>query len=45
MGHEDKGSATPEQELLEPGDGFDIQMVGGLVEEKDVGLGHQRLGQ
>ena len=31
--------------LLEPGDGVDIEVVGRLVEEEDVGLGEQYLRQ
>ena len=30
------------EEALEPGDGLDVEMVGGLVEQQQVGLGHQR---
>jgi len=33
------------QRLFQPGDGADIQMVGRLVEQQQIGLGNQRLGQ
>ena len=45
MGDKEKGPAGAQQVVLQPGDGFQIQMVGGLVEQHQVGLAHQRLGQ
>ena len=39
-------SAAPARELgLQPLDGRQVEMVGGLVEQHDVGLGHQRTGE
>ena len=45
VGDDDDGAAIVGQKVLQPGDGVDVQMIGGLVEHEDVGAGHQRLGQ
>ena len=39
------GAAVGGQKVLQPGDGVDIQVIGGLVEHEDIGPRHQRLGQ
>ena len=33
------------EELLQPDNGFDIEVVGGFVEQQEVGLGEQQFGQ
>ena len=45
MGDEDDGRVEVEQRLLEPLERFDVEVVGGLVEEQQVGLRGQRPGQ
>ena len=45
MGDDDDGADIVHQEILQPGDGGDIQMVGGFVEQDDVGLAEQGPGQ
>ena len=45
MRHEDHAARVLLQELLEPRDAFRIEMVGRLVEQQDVGLRQQQLGQ
>ena len=42
---EQQRPAVAEQELLEPADGVDVEVVRRLVEQQDVGLADQRLGQ
>ena len=41
VGHEDEGARVGEEVLLEPLDGVDVEVVGGLVEEEQVGGGEQ----
>jgi len=41
MGHEDKRAAIAREEVLQPGDGLDIEMVGRLVEQHQVGIADQ----
>ena len=36
-----KRQAVVGEERFEPLDGFDVEMVGGLVEQQHVGLGHE----
>ncbi len=45
VGHKQAGSDVPGQKLLQPEDGVDIQVVGGLVQEQDVGVADQGPGQ
>ena len=45
VGDDDDGAAVGGQKVLQPGDGVDIQVIGGLVEHEDIGPRHQRLGQ
>ena len=42
MRHEDQRSGIAEQKVLEPLDGFEIEMVRGLVQQQEVGIGHDR---
>ena len=42
---EDERAAVAEQELLEPADRLDVEVVGRLVEQEDVGLGDEGLSQ
>ena len=44
VGHCDDGAGVVLQCALEPGDGFCVEMVRGLVEEQQVGLGEQETG-
>ncbi len=43
MGHEQDAAAELEQLVLEPLDHLDVEVVGGLVEEQQVGLADERL--
>src|SRR5690606_33607462 len=45
VGNEQHGAAKTAQGIFKPGDGADVQVVGRFVEQQQVGLGHQRLGQ
>ena len=45
VGDHDDGVREIDQELLQPGDGVQIQVVRGLVEQQDVGISEQGLGQ
>ena len=45
VGDEDERAAVAEQEVLEPADRLDVEVVGRLVEQQDVGLGDERPGQ
>ena len=45
VGHEEEASLKAEEEVLQPLDGIQVQVVGRLVQEKYVGLGGQRPGQ
>ncbi len=45
MGNEHDGAAVFDQELLQPLDGLDVQVVGGLVEQQHVRVRDQRLAQ
>ena len=45
MGHEHEGLFELQEEILEPEDGVDVQMVCGLVQEQQIRLAHQGLGQ
>ena len=42
VAHEQQRAAEADQRLLEPLDGPDVQMVGGLVEQQDVGIADER---
>ncbi len=42
MGHDDNGVAARNEVVGQPFDTLDIEVVGGLVEDEDVGVGHQR---
>ena len=44
VGDDDDG-CNADKELLEPGDRFHVEMVGGLVEQQDVRAAEERLGQ
>jgi hypothetical protein len=41
MGDEQQRATETEQEFLQPGDGIDVQVVGGLVQQQQVRLVHQ----
>ncbi len=45
VGDEQHGPGVVAQERLQPLDGLDVEVVGGLVEQQHVGRGHQRAGQ
>jgi hypothetical protein len=46
VGHEqERGRSAAHQEPLQPGDGLDVQVIRGLVEEQQVRRGHQGLRQ
>ncbi len=45
MGNQQDGAPEGFQVILEPFDGFDVQVVGGLVQEQDVRTGEQDLRQ
>jgi hypothetical protein len=42
---DDERAGNGREPLLQPFDGRQVEMVGGLVEQQHLGLGHQRLGQ
>jgi len=44
VGDDDAGEAGGTKGLFEPLDSFEVEMIGGLVEEEDVGLGDHGLG-
>jgi hypothetical protein len=41
VAHDDAGEGGLLQQIFEPGDSEEIEMIGGLVEQKDVGMLHQ----
>ena len=43
--HHDDGALEVQQEVLQPVDGLNVQVVGGLVQQDDVRLAEQGLGQ
>ena len=45
MAHHDHGALKVQQEVLQPVDGVDVQVVGGLVQQQDVRIAEQGLGQ
>ena len=45
VGDQDQAAAVLGEAVLEPGDRVDVQVVGRLVQDEQVGLGHQRPGQ
>ena len=45
MRHRDHRAGKPPQELLEPLDALCVEVIGGLVEQQDVGLGEQQPAQ
>src|SRR5690554_914005 len=45
VGDEQYRPIEGQQLLLQPGDGIEVQVVGRLIEQQQVGLGHQRPGQ
>ena len=45
VGHEEQAAAPVEEKFLEPGDGFQVEMIGGLVEQQKIGPAGQRPGQ
>ena len=45
VGDDDHGAVARVQHLFQPPDGVDVQVVGGLVEQQDVRIGEQRLGE
>ena len=45
MADEQQGAAAPLEVVFQPFDGFDVEVVGGLVEQEDVGLAQQDLGE
>lgn len=42
VGHHDDGALVRCEKVFQPGDGVNVQMVGGLVEHEDIGPGNQR---
>ena len=45
VGDGDEGAVVVLEEVLEPVDGFEIEVVGGLVEEQGLGLAEEGLGE
>jgi hypothetical protein len=45
MGDGDEGAVVVLQEVLEPVDGFEIEVVGGLVEQQGLGFAKEGLGE
>ena len=45
MGDQQQRAAEGFQVILKPFDGLDVQMVRGLVEQKDIRMGKENLGQ
>ena len=45
MRDKDDGAAKILEEIFQPVDGFDIQVVGRLIEQQQVGIAGQRTGQ
>ncbi len=45
MRHRDHGAGKPPQKLLEPLDAFCVEVIGGLIEQQDIGLGEQQPAQ
>ena len=45
MADHDDGTLKVQQEVLQPVDGVDVQVVGGLVQQQDVGITEQGLSQ
>ncbi len=45
VGDEQHGTVEAGQGFFQPGDGADVQVVRGFVEQQQVGFGHQRLSQ
>ena len=45
MGDDEDGAGIFAQVMLQPGDAFGIEMVGGLVQQQQIGLAQQQLGQ
>jgi len=45
MGDDDHGVLEAGEKFLQPGDGLQIQLVGGLVQKQDIGVAEQGLGQ
>ena len=45
VGDDHDGTPERRQPVLQPGDGVDVQVVGGLVQQEQIALGQQRPGQ
>ena len=45
MGHDDHRPLKPLQESLQPLQGVDVEVVGRLVQEKEVGIGEEKASQ
>ena len=45
VGDYNEGAGEFQQKILQPGDGADIQVVGGLVQQDDVRVAEEGLGQ
>ena len=45
VSYEQNCPGIAQQELFEPGDGVDVQMIGRLVQKENAGVANQRLGQ
>ena len=45
MGDGDDAAPELHQQALQPVDRVEIEVVGGLIEQQHIGLGHQCLGQ
>jgi hypothetical protein len=45
MGDKTEGAAVAEEIGLQPGNGIDVQMVGGFVEQDNIGFAEERLGE
>ncbi len=45
MGNDDHGAVALHQDVFQPADGVDVQVVGRFVEQQHLGIGEKRLGQ
>ena len=45
VGNEDHGAGEAVEQIFQPANGAHVQMVGGLVQQQDLRLGHQHPGQ
>ena len=45
VGDGDHAALEVDEQIFQPADGVQVQVVGGLIEQQHIGPGHQRLGQ